>query len=396
MIPEDGDRHGPSITLPIADGREVVYRMKARSRWHDERAAPPVSRRVFAAAHVVSRSSAARASSQSAIDWDATMAFRHHLWNLGLGVAEAMDTAQRGAGLDWPAAKELVRRTGQHARDRGAEFVCGATTDSISGKSRPTVVEIANAYVEQANWAIACGATPVIMASPHMAAVATSPLEYANVYSNVLRRLDGPAILHWLGSMFDPSLTGYWGTTDLDDAQRFVVELIADNSEHITGIKLSLLSEEAEVRLRRALPEGVRMFTGDDFNYVPLIEGDGINHSDALLGVFDSLAAPARAALTRLDEGDVTGYRAILEPTVPMARHMFAAPTSAYKTGVVFIAWLNGHQEHFRMLNGAENARSLGHLVTLFRLADEAGALADPDLAVERMRRFLAATGVPT
>lgn len=378
------------IRLPQLDGSLADYLVAERPDQDQTPSGPPISRTVYAAAHVV----ADPLSEGPEVDWDATLRFRRHLWRLGLGVADAMDTAQRGAGLDWSTARELIRRTGQEASSVGGGLVCGAMTDQLPAEANPSLTEIATAYLEQAEWIRRHGGTPVIMASRHLARTANRADDYLTVYRHVLDNVDGPVMLHWLGKDFDPGMADYWGSSDLTVAADTVLQLIHDHAQTVTGIKLSLLQEDREIQFRRKLPPGVAMFTGDDFNYVPLIRGDELGHSNALLGVFDAIALPARKALAHLDAGDTRAFTAVLEPTVPMARHLFRAPTSAYKTGVVFLAWLNGHQDHFRMIGGAETLRSVPHLVELFRLADQATALEQPELAVTRMRSFLTVAGV--
>jgi hypothetical protein len=237
------------------------------------------------------------------------------------------------------------------------------------------------------------GAAVVLMASRALAATASGPDDYAEVYGRLLAQTERPAILHWLGTAFDPALEGYWGSADLDLAAAQVLDIIRDHPAKVDGIKVSLLDADREVALRRALPDGVRLYTGDDFHYPELILGDGRGFSHALLGVFDPLAAHAAAALAALDRGDRGTYRAILEPTLPLARHLFGAPTRHYKTGVVLLAHLAGHQDHFTMVGGEQDSRSVEHLAELFRLAADAGALPDPALAAARMRAFLAAKG---
>jgi hypothetical protein len=389
-----------TLLLPGPDGTLTPHAPGPRSEAFDlasaVRGRPPRTRSVYAAAHVVANPFAepAEHGTSTAIDWDATLAFREHLWSLGLGVADAMDTAQRGGGLDWPLAKELIRRSGSAARARGGSILCGALTDQLDPARQWSSTQLVDAYLEQASWIREHAGTPVLMASRQLAASARSADDYQLVYDEVIRQTEGPVFLHWLGEAFDPSLGAYWGSTDLDEAAETFLALVHRHEDRVEGVKISLLDAQREIDLRRRLPASVLMHTGDDFNYVPLIAGDEQGHSHALLGVFDALAAPARAALALLDDGDVEGYRRLLEPTVPLARHLFASPTSAYKTGVVFLAWLNGHQSHFHMLAHAENQRSVTHLAEVFRLADRAGALADPDLAVRRMRAFLAVAGV--
>ena len=391
-----------SIRLPGPDGELITHVLGRRGSSFDQidrlGGVPPASRSVYAAGHVVLDPLAEPVGLlPSSVDWDATLRFRHHLWSIGLGVAEAMDTAQRGMGLGWDGARELIRRSCAEARAVGGRVVCGAQTDQLpSGVQGLTLDRIIEAYQEQVAWVEQCGGTPVVMASRHLAALARGADDYERVYDAVLAVASGPVFLHWLGESFDPDLAGYWGDRDLDAAQETFLRIVQRHRATVVGVKISLLDAEREVAVRRLLPPEVRMHTGDDFNYVDLIRGDDQGHSDALLGVFDALAVPARVALARLDDGDAEGFVDILEPTVPLARHLFAAPTSAYKTGVVFLAWLNGHQDHFRMLAGAETMRSVPHLARVFALADHAGALADPDLAQSRLRHFLAMAGVET
>ncbi|WP_330455808.1 dihydrodipicolinate synthase family protein [Streptomyces sp. NBC_00820] len=355
-------------------------------------AGPAVSRSVFAAAHVVADPLGDNApGAPAAVDWESTLAFRHHLWSLGLGVADAMDTAQRGMGLDWAATQELITRSGAEARAVGGRLACGVGTDQLAD-AESSLPEILAAYEQQLEVVEQAGAQPVLMASRALAAAAVDPEDYLRLYGRLIGQARQPVILHWLGEMFDPALTGYWGSADLDLATETVLALVKEHAAGIDGIKVSLLDADREIALRRALPEGVRLYTGDDFNYPELIRGDEHGHSHALLGVFDPIAAKAAAALHALDAGDLDRYDALLAPTLPLARHLFAAPTFHYKTGIVFLAWLAGHQDHFTMVAGAQSGRSVPHLVELFRLADAAGVLPDPDLAADRMRRFLAVT----
>ena len=348
--------------------------------------APPVRcRRVYAAAHVVGRP----APAGTTVDWGETLSFRHYLWGLGFGVADAMDTAQRGMGLDWPTTAELIRRSAAEAATVGGALACGAGTDQLDLRTQPKLPDVLDAYREQLEVVEGAGATVILMASRALAAAASGPEDYLSVYGTLLREVRGPVILHWLGEMFDPALRGYWGSTDLDAAADTVLALIGEHADRVDGIKVSLLDKEREVALRRRLPAGVRLYTGDDFNYPELILGDAHGFSDALLGIFDGIARPAAAALARLDAGDTEGYLAAMNPTVPLARHIFAAPTYHYKTGLAFLSWLNGRQSHFRMVGDQQNARDAAHLTTLFMLADRAGVLADPDLAVYRMSSFL-------
>ena len=356
-------------------------------------AGPATSRIAYAAAHVVADPFADNTPGRPAVlDWDATLAFRRHLWGLGLGVADAMDTAQRGMGLDWAATVELIRRSAAEAHAVGGRLICGAGTDQLDGPARDLPACIA-AYEEQVELIESAGAGVVLMASRALSAVAESAADYYHVYDTILRQVKAPVILHWLGPMFDPALEGYWGSSDLDVATDSVVRLITEHADRIEGVKVSLLDAGREIALRRRLPAGVRLFTGDDFNYPDLISGDEHGYSDALLGIFDPIAIAAATALQALDNGDPKAYDAAFSPTVPLARHCFAAPTFHYKTGITFISWLAGHQSHFTMVDGRQSARSVPHLVELFRLADAAGVLPDPDLAVQRMRAFMTTAG---
>jgi hypothetical protein len=384
------------ILLPRHGGGALRYRVPEPPAWPAPDA-PARSRTVFAAAHVVADPHGGNApGGPAAVDWDATLAFRAHLWSYGLGVADAMDTAQRGMGLDWSATQELIARSGAAARAVGGRLACGAGTDQLApSPARRSLKEIIAAYEEQIEVVEAAGAQVILMASRALAGSAAGPDDYAEVYGRLLAQVREPAILHWLGTPFDPALEGYWGSSDLDAAAESVLRLIHDHVDQVDGIKVSLLDADREIALRRALPDGVRMYTGDDFHYPELILGDEQGFSHALLGVFDPLAAPAAAALAALDRGDTERYRAILEPTVPLARHVFSAPTRHYKTGVVFLAYLCGHQDHFTMVGGEEGSRSTEHLAELFRLAAEAGVLPDPALATARMRAFLDTKGFP-
>jgi len=355
---------------------------------------PPLrSRTVYAAAHVVADPHAdTTPDGPAAVDWDTTLAFRHHLWAHGLGVAEAMDTAQRGAGLDWGAAAELIRRSAAEAHSVGGLLACGAGTDQLPAHGA-SLAEVRDAYEEQLATVEAAGARPVLMASRQLAAAATGPDDYREVYGHLLRQTTRPAILHWLGPLFDPALAGYWGSADPDAATETLLALVADHPGKVDGVKISLLDPGREVRLRRRLPPEVRCYTGDDFHYPELIAGDAHGFSDALLGVFDPLAPLAAAAVRRLDAGDTAGFRATLDPTVTLARHLFAAPTRHYKAGVVLLAWLAGHQPHFTMVGGLQSARSLPHLRRAHQLADALGLFPDPERAAHRMRTLLAVYG---
>ncbi|MFV2197821.1 dihydrodipicolinate synthase family protein [Nocardiopsis sp. LOL_012] len=355
---------------------------------------PPRTRTAYAAAHVVADPLAPNAPGAPArLDWEATLAFRHHLWDQGMGVAEAMDTAQRGMGLDWEATARLIRTSGAEAAARGARLACGVGTDQLD-PSDARLESVITAYGEQLDVVRDSGATPILMASRALAAVASGPGDYAKVYGELLGRTEVPVILHWLGTAFDPALAGYWGYADPAEAIEPVAALIAEHADRVEGIKVSLLDASLEVRLRRLLPEGVRLYTGDDFNYPDLVLGDEGGHSDALLGIFAAIAPAAARALAALDSGDTGRYRALMDPTVPLARHLFSAPTFYYKTGIAFLAWLNGHQRGFHMVGGLHSARDLPHLAQAVRLADAAGVLSDPDLAASRMAALLRVSGV--
>ncbi|MEU1483624.1 dihydrodipicolinate synthase family protein [Streptomyces sp. NPDC005752] len=350
------------------------------------------SRTVFSAAHVVADPYAdVSPGDPAAVDWDATLAFRRHLWSHGLGVAEAMDTAQRGMGLDWAGAAELIRRSAAEARSVGGAIACGVGTDQLTGTA--TLPEVRAAYEEQLALVEGSGAQAILMASRALAAAANGPEDYLELYGHLLRQATEPVVLHWLGPMFDPALEGYWGSADLDAATDTFLKVIAEHPDKVDGIKISLLDAEREIDVRRRLPGGVRCYTGDDFNYPELIAGDDRGFSHALLGIFDPLGPLAAHAVRVLDTGDVAGFRALLDPTVELSRHLFKAPTRFYKTGVVFLAWLAGHQDHFTMVGGLQSARSLPHLAKAYELADRLGLFPDPELAEARMRALLTVHG---
>lgn len=390
------------ITLLDADGRTTGYRLSGRSAPRVPPSVPRFSRVAFSAAHVVADPRAAIDPwLQAAVDWDATIAYRRHLWQLGLGVAEAMDTAQRGMGLDWPTSLALIGRSIDAAKDMpGALLASGCGTDQLDPAAARAVDDVIAAYEAQMAAIEALGGRLILMCSRALARVARGPADYERVYDRLLSQAREPVILHWLGEMFDPALAGYWGHDDLDSAMDTALGVIAAHPAKVDGIKISLLDKDREIRMRRRLPSGVRMYTGDDFNYAELIAGDDMGdapnhrHSDALLGIFDAIAPVASAALDSLARGDEPAFHALLGPTVPLSRHLFQAPTRFYKTGVVFLAWLNGHQDHFTMVGGQHSARSLPHLCEAFRLADAAGALVDPDLASYRMRALMAFHGL--
>ncbi|MEM1265186.1 MAG: dihydrodipicolinate synthase family protein [Pseudomonadota bacterium] len=381
-----------TLVLPGADGHLAPFTLAAGP-------APAASggwtRVAYAAAHVVSDPLAeCDPWVDVAVDWDRTLAFRAHLWGLGFGVAEAMDTAQRGMGLDWPTSLDLIRRSQEVAKAGGHLIASGAGTDHLKAGPETTIEDVIAAYEQQCEAVEATGSRVILMASRALTAVATSPDDYARVYSRVLSGLAQPAILHWLGEMFDPALEGYWGSPDHMAAMETCLQIIEANAAKIDGIKISLLSAEKEISMRRRLPPGVKMYTGDDFNYPDLIAGDAMGHSHALLGIFDPIAGAAARALSALGAGDAAAYGAAFGPTVPLSRHIFKAPTRFYKTGVVFLAYLNGHQDHFTMIGGQESTRSTVHLAEIVRLASAAGLFPDPEAAAERARRVFALRGV--
>ncbi|MFI7136255.1 dihydrodipicolinate synthase family protein [Streptomyces massasporeus] len=380
-----------TIRLPGADGALRTYEPRTEPLAVTP-GTPFTSRTVFSAAHVVADPFAdVSPDSPAAVDWDATLAFRRHLWSHGLGVAEAMDTAQRGMGLDWAGAAELIRRSAAEATSVGGRIACGVGTDQIASGS---LAEVRAAYEEQLALVEESGAQAILMASRALAAAASSPEDYLEVYGHLLRQAAEPVVLHWLGPMFDPALEGYWGSADLDAATDTFLEVIAAHPDKVDGIKVSLLDARREVDIRRRLPRGVRCYTGDDFNYPELIAGDEQGFSHALLGIFDPLGPLAAQAVRALDTGDVQGFRDLLDPTVGLSRHLFQTPTRFYKTGVVFLAWLAGHQSHFTMVGGLQSARSLPHFATAYELADGLGLFPDPKLAEERMKTLLSVYGV--
>jgi Protein of unknown function (DUF993) len=406
-----------TLLLPDAAGTLQNYTLRGTA------AAKPAAgisfnRIVYSAAHVVADPRAAIDPwLQCAVDWESTIAYRQHLWSLGLGVAEAMDTAQRGMGLDWPTSLELIRRSLDAAKDfstqGGAALVAsGCGTDHLVLDDVKTVDDVIRAYETQMEAIEKLGGKLIVMASRALARVAKSPADYERVYDRILSQAKQPVVLHWLGDMFDPALKGYWGTADVDQAMNTALGIINAHPAKVDGIKISLLDKDKEIAMRRRLPttggldgQGVRMYTGDDFNYAELIAGDGFKdgtsgnskvhgQSDALLGIFDAIAPAASAAMGELAQGNLDKFHAILGPTVPLSRHIFAAPTRFYKTGVVFMAWLNGHQSHFTMVGGQQSTRSMVHLAELFRLADAASVLQNPELAVRRMKTLCAMHGV--
>ena len=384
-----------SLKLPKADRSLESYRLAA-SRTFPARLEGTLNRVAFSAVHVVADPFAdVDPWLSAAVDWDRTIAFREHVWDLGLGVAEAMDTAQRGMGLDWPTSLELITRSVRAAKARGNALVfSGAGTDHLAVESARTLDDVIRAYEEQISAIEKVGGRIILMASRALAKLGRNADDYARVYNRVLSEASQPVIIHWLGEMFDPALSGYWGAADLDNAMDTAVGIINANAAKVDGVKVSLLDKKREIDMRRRLDAKVRMYTGDDFNYAELIAGDAEGYSHALLGIFDAIAPAASYALSRLAAGDESGFHDVLGPTVPLSRHIFKAPTRFYKTGVVFMAYLNGHQDHFTMVGGQESTRSTLHLAELFRLADQAGLLANPELATWRMKTVLALRGI--
>jgi hypothetical protein len=382
-----------TIALPEASGSWREIELSEPRAWA-EHPEPFRSRIAFAAAHVVADPRGENVPGAPAvIDWEATLGFRRHLFRYGLGVAEAMDTAQRNMGLDWPATQELITRSAALANEHGARIASGAGTDQLLSPPG-SLGEVTDAYLEQLEFVEAAGSQAIVMASRQLAAVARRAEDYLQVYSSVLSRATQPVVLHWLGEMFDPQLSGYWGSADIPTATRTFLDLINEHSAKVDGVKVSLLSADHEQELRAALPAGVRLYTGDDYNYPELIEGDGDHHSDALLGAFAAIAPAASAALSALDGDDIERYRREMAPTLALSRHIFAPPTYYYKTGIAFLAWLNGHQEGFVMVGGLQSARSILHLAHVFELANEAQLLTDPDLAAHRLGLLLASAGI--
>ncbi|GLY05102.1 MULTISPECIES: dihydrodipicolinate synthase family protein [Actinoplanes] len=376
-------------TVDLPGGRTLT--LTSHNAW-EKPTTRAQTRIAYAAAHVVADPTAENAPGAPAVlDWETTLAFRHHLWSHGLGVAEAMDTAQRGMGLDYTATRELIRRSAAEAKAAGGLIVAGVATDQLP-VGAATLEQVRGAYKQQLSDVAEAGAKPVLMCSRHLAATARDAADYLDIYQDLLAESDQPVVLHWLGTAFDPALEGYWGSPDVDKATETLLELIAANPAKVDGVKVSLLDADHEIRLRRRLPDGVRLYTGDDFNYPSLIRGDDQGHSDALLGIFAAIAPAAAAALNALDRGDLAEYDRIFAPTVPLSRHIFSKPTFYYKTGIVFLAWLAGHQNHFTMVGGLQSGRSVPHFAELIELADAANLLPDTDLAAHRANRFFEVT----
>jgi len=391
----DKTKLSASVRLPTASGAIETYRLSVPRQFPDQ-VTGPLNRVALAAAHMVANPLADNDPwLTNAIDWDRTMAYRDYLWGLGLGVAEAMDTAQRGMGLDWSGALELIGRSVRQAKATpGAVVFSGAGTDHLDPASVRSLDEVIAAYEMQFEAIEALGGRIILMASRALARVAKGPDDYGRVYDRILSQAAQPVIIHWLGDMFDPALAGYWGTADLDAAMDTAVDVINRNAAKVDGVKISLLDKDKEIAMRRRLAPSVKMYTGDDFNYAELIAGDDQGYSHALLGIFDAIAPAAAGALSALAKGDLATFHDIFAPTVPLSRHIFKAPTRFYKTGVVFVAYLNGHQDHFTMVGGQESTRSTQHLAELFRLADAAGILRDPERAAARMSAVMATRGV--
>jgi hypothetical protein len=382
-----------TVTAPTADGGLEQLPLFPASTFTKPEAAPR-ARRLLAAAHVVADPLSGGPSAPDRIDLEATLAFRRHLWSWGIGVADAMDTAQRGMGLSWDVAKELIARSIEEARACDGDLVIGAQTDHLETGSARSIDDVVAAYEEQIGFVEDLGGRVVVMASRELARIAAGPDDYHHVYGSILSQLREPTIIHWLGDVFDPALAGYWGSDDLDRAMDVLLEVIRDNVDHVEGIKLSLLDQRRELVMRERLPAGVRLFTGDDFDYPVLIRGDGERSSDALLGALDAIAPAAATALGVLAEGDGDRFEEILEPTLPLARTIFEHPTYHYKVGLQLVSYLNGRQSHFRMLGGMESQRSTVHLARVYRYAGEARLLEDPELAASRMRGLLEAAGI--
>lgn len=384
------------IDLPTPQGSITNYHLVTT----EERSCaitPAFNRIAYAAAHVVidPRHQGADWLNNPRIDWDSTLAYRHHLWRLGFNIAEAMDTAQRGMGVSWHIAQELIVRSLKEAKTvPGADLAAGVGTDQLAAADATTLAQVIAAYEEQMELVEKHDGKIILMASRALAAVAKSPRDYLAVYNRLLEQSKGKIILHWLGEMFDPALSGYWGSADFNAAADTVLEIIGNNVDKVEGIKISLLSKEKEVAFRKRLPPQVKMYTGDDFNYPELIAGEDGYYSHALLGIFDAIAPVAAAALNELALGNSGEYYRLMDPTVALSREIFKAPTQYYKAGIVFLAWLNGHQHHFAMAGGMQSAREISHYAEIFRLADQAGLLQNPPLAARRMQNLLTIYGL--
>ena len=385
------------LTLPTYENRLEPYTLSGDALIPR---APrrPLTRTAFAAAHIVSDPLAERDpwEGSPAVDWDNTLRFRHWLWDQGLGLAEAMDTAQRGMGVDWPTARELIERTMREAKAHPLKprVACGAGTDQVSPSDLKTTDDIIAAYSEQMEAIEAAGGQVILMASRAFPAIGANRDDYAKVYEHLLEQAASPVILHWLGDMFDPALKGYWGSQDVGEASDAVLSIIETHPEKVDGIKISLLDQAHEESFRARLSSDVRLYTGDDFNYPALIEGDGTHYSHALLGAFAAIAPVASHALEALANDDLETYHRLFEPTIPLSREIFKAPTRYYKAGIAFLAWLNDAQNHFIMPGGFQSSREIAHYAEVFRLADRARLLSKPDVAVERMSLLLKLHGI--
>ncbi len=384
-----------SINFPNINGRMEIYTTNGSPIKIEKSASKKFNRVSFSAAHVVNDPFAdVDTSSVPAIDWDATLSYRRYLGELGLGIAEAMDTAQRGMGLTWTESLELIKRTQAALSDLDVPIFNGAGTDHLLSGTQYSLDEIERAYLDQIHSIQKAGGRIILMASRALAKSARSENDYRHIYKKALNACDKPVILHWLGDMFDPELKGYWGTNNILDAMEVCLEVINDNLDKIDGIKISLLDKDKEIVMRRRLPVNVKMYTGDDFNYPELIAGDEFGYSHALLGIFDAIAPAASSALLHLANGNKDKFFKILNPTIPLSRRIFSAPTKFYKTGVVFMAYLNGHQNHMTMLAGHQSMRPLSYFIDIFKLADQAGLLNDPDMAISRMKDLMKIYGV--
>ena len=382
-----------TIQLPDASGNLAAYALSG-TPIPVRKPVNTFNRIVFSAAHVVANPYAdIDVSSESAIDWERTMAYRRHLAGLGLGIAEAMDTAQRGMGLTWEQSLLLIQKTTEELSDFNVPIYSGCGTDQLRPGAAKDIGAVQAAYLKQLHAIQRIGGKVILMSSRALAQVARSPQDYLDVYRKVLNECNHKVVLHWLGDMFDPTLAGYWGHSSLDAAMEVALEVIHESPSKIDGIKISLLDKQREIDMRRRLPAGVKMYTGDDFNYPELIAGDEQGFSHALLGIFDAIAPAASVALDQLAAGNRQGFLDTLEPTVALSRRIFGAPTRFYKTGVVFLAYLNGHQDHMVMLAGHQAMRPLPYFVDIFKMAEAAGLLRDPDFACARMKAWLAVHG---
>jgi hypothetical protein len=400
------------VQLPNLRGTPRPYRLRpAFTAAPVPGTRPCFSRLAYAAAHVVAKpangAAAADPRSPDSVDWDATLRFRRHLWHLGFGIAEAMDTAQREI-LGWENAARLLDMTLADARaEPGRGVIGGAGTDTLA-TSTPTLRQVIDAYVAQAEFIHERGGRVILFPTHFLPRHFPAPGHYLEVYRAVTQEVSKPVFLHWLGDMFAPALRGYFPG---DSFRR-----ITQDNPKVLGVKLSLLDQRLEEAIRRRIaPQGQVVLTGDDFNFPALIrggkgagdgrgfqsrafhfEGRGFpvgDYSHGLLGIFDGIARVASRALICLAQGDAREYDRLMAPTVPLSRHIFKAPTQHYKAGLVFLAYLNGHQSHFHLLADAEQRRDMAHYVELFKLANAAGVLDDPESAYERFQPVLRNAG---